>query len=123
MINAFCLAVMCLLFMAAVLALKPTMSSRAVWDAAALHSIASVATISDSSSAFPVANTSSKADTPPNAHSVDAVEKVAVEATKIAPVQVDAQSPPTSAPTKPEVVSWHWHAGSKVTKQTAVRDR
>jgi hypothetical protein len=119
MINAFCLAVMCLLFMAAVLALKPTMSSRAVWDAAALHSIASVATISDSSSAFPVANTSSKVDTPPNAHSVDAVEKVAVEATKIAPVRVDAQS----APTKPEVVSWHWHAGSKVTKQTAVRDR
>src|SRR6516225_8617496 len=122
MINAFCLAVMCLLFMAAVLALKPIMSSRAVWDAAALHSIASVATISDSSSALPVANTSSKAE-PPNAHSVDAVEKVAVEATKIAPVQVDAQSPPTSAPTKPEVVSWHWHAGSKVTKQTAVRDR
>src|SRR6516165_5968708 len=108
MIKAFCLAVLCLLYMAVVLALKPTMSSRPVQDAAALHTITSIASISDSSDALPVANTSTKFDRLPTAHSVDAVEKVAVEATKIAPVRVDAQSPPT----KPEVVSWHWHAGS-----------
>jgi len=123
MIKAFCLAVMCLLYMAAVLALKPSMSSRAVQDAAALHTITSVATVSDSSRASPIANTSSKTDRLPIAHSVDAVEKVSVETTKIAPVAVVAQTPPTSAATKPDVVSWHWHVGSKITKQTAVRDR
>jgi hypothetical protein len=98
------------------------MSSRAVQDAAALHTITSVASISDSSGAFPVANTSSNADRSRTAPSVDAVEKVAAEESKIAPVVADLQTPPTSAATKPEVVSWHWRVGSKITKRTAVRD-
>jgi len=124
MIKAFCLAVMCLLYMAVVLALKPTMSSRAVQDAAALHSITSVASISDSTGAgaFPVANTMSNTDRSPTAPSFT-VEKVTAEETKIAPVVADPQTPPTSAATKPEVVSWHWRVGSKITKRTAVRDR
>jgi hypothetical protein len=108
LLLAFCLAVMCLLYMVVVLALKPTMSSRAVQDAAALHTITSVASISDRSGAFPVANTSSNADRSPTAPSVDAVEKVAAEESKIASVATDSQTPPTSAATKPEVVGWHW---------------
>ena len=76
MIKAFCLAVMCLLYLAAVLALKPSLSSRGVQDAA-LHTVTSVATISDSGRASPVANASS--DRLPVAHSVDTVEKVSVE--------------------------------------------
>jgi hypothetical protein len=120
MIKAFCLAVMCLLYMAVVLALKPTMSSRAVQDAAALHTITSVAS---TSGAFPVADTLSNADRSPTASSFDAVQEVAAEESKIAPVAADPRTPPTFAATKPEVVSWHWRVGSKITKRTAVRDR
>jgi hypothetical protein len=123
MIKAFCLAVMCLLYMAVVLALKPTMSSRAVQDAAALHTITSVASTSGSSGAFPVADTLSNADRSPTASSFDAVQEVAAEESKIAPVAADPRTPPTFAATKPEVVSWHWRVGSKITKRTAVRDR
>jgi hypothetical protein len=122
MIKAFYLAVICLLYMAVVLSLKPTMSSRAVQDAAALHSITSVASISDSTGAFPVANTMSNTDRSPTAPSFT-VEKVTAEETKIAPVVADPQTPPTSAATKPEVVSWHWRVGSKIAKRTAVRNR
>jgi hypothetical protein len=121
MIKAFCLAVMCLLYMAVVLALKPTVS--VVQDASALHTTTSVASISDSGGAFPVADTLSNGDRSPTAPSVDAVEKVAAEETKIAAVAADSQTPSMFTATKPEVVSWHWRVGSKITKRTAVRDR
>ena len=138
MIRAICLAVLCLLCMGAALALKP--NSHVVPEAAAaLPADMSAPATGDDVAAFPVANASSKSDKLAMAPSVDRVEKVPVEALKIAPVEVDKpaqptsapkiseaqptsapktpEAKPTSAPKTPEVMSWHWHVGSKITKR------
>jgi len=140
MIRAICLAVLCLLCMGAALALKP--NSHVVPEAAAaLPADTNAPATGDDVTPFPVANASSKSDRLSMAPSVDRMEKVPVEAIKIAPVEVDkpaqptsapktsevqptsppktSEAQPTSAPKTPEVVSWHWHVGSKITKRAS----
>ena len=90
-------------------------------------------------------NSLSKTDKLSMAPSVDAVEEVPVETIKIAPVPADVQEQPeatlrdvpkdltrdvpkTRKATREaargvarEVVSWHWHVGSKITKRISER--
>jgi hypothetical protein len=117
MVRALCLAVLCLLFLGAALALMPGL--RALPEhAAAAPPEASVAAVGDESAYSVVVNASSKADKLSIAASVDALEKVPVETIKITPVEVETQPQPRSVPKKPEVVGWHWHAGSKIKRRT-----
>jgi len=117
MIRAFVFAVIFLLCMGAALALKPI--SRAVSGAAALPANASVAAISDASAPSVVVNTSSKADRLSIAPSLDAAKQVSLQTIKIEPVQVDVPAQERTVPKAPEVVSWHWHVGSKIKRRTS----
>jgi hypothetical protein len=115
MIRALVLAIMCLLCMGAALALKPI--SRVV-PAAALPASAAVATTSDDSAPFAIVNSSSKADKLSIAPSLDAAKQLPVQTIKIEPVQAEVQAQEKSVPKAREVVSWHWHAGSKIQRRT-----
>jgi len=117
MIRAFVFAVIFLLCMGAALALKPI--SRAIPRAAALPASASVAAVSDASAASAVVNTSSKADRLSIAPSLDAARQASVQTIKIEPVQADVQAQERPVPKAPEVVSWHWHVGSKIKRRTS----
>jgi hypothetical protein len=112
--KAVCLALACLLGLGAVLALVPAPGDRAralSRTAAALPMSVRTAAIDEADESAAVVNTSSKGDKLPiTMLDVAAHEKVPVETTKIAPVQIE--TPTRSVPKAREITSWRWHAGS-----------
>src|SRR5262249_33184124 len=117
MIRAFVFAVIFLLCMGAALALKPI--SRAVSGAAALPAHASVAAIGDASARSVVVNTSSKADRLSIAPSLDSAKQASGQTIKLYAVQADVAAQERPVPKAREVVSWHWHVGSKIKRRTS----
>jgi hypothetical protein len=118
MIRPLVFAVICLLCMGAALALRPI--SRAIPGAAVVLPVsASGAVVSDAGDPSAVVNTSSKADKLSIAPALDVAKQVPVETIKAEPVQADVQLQERSVPKAREVVSWHWHVGSKIKRRTS----
>jgi hypothetical protein len=104
------LAVICLVCVGALLMLRTSLESRAMADASA--------SLFDSKAAPELEGTPPlpKADRLPSIY-FDTTQKT-VPVTTIRPTPSEANTPPVRKTR--EVVSWHWHVGSKITKGTAV---
>jgi hypothetical protein len=117
MLRAICLALICLLGMGALLALRPSSEESTAPVLAAMASGPSTfATNSDEElnlTSLSV-NTWSKADKLPIASSEDEKKAVPVEEIKLDPIikADDALNRPETKPAR-QVTRWHWHAGSK----------
>jgi hypothetical protein len=117
MLRAVCLALIYLLGMGALLALRPSSEES---TASVLASMAPAPSTSATNSDEGLnltslsVNTWSKADKLPVAISDDEKKRVPVEEIKVDPI-IKAGDAPNKPETKSawRVTSWHWHAGSK----------
>lgn len=106
MLKAICLAFIFLFGVTAALALRPNDSTAPRAAVLASRDLATV--IAEPDDAFSV-NTSSKADRLPSAFSGDETRKLATNPIPAIPMQIESKSELA----KPQITSWHWHAGSK----------
>jgi hypothetical protein len=108
MLRPVYLALFCLLLVGALFAVRATIAARAASEPAAADRPPDA--ISETDEAPPLA----KGDKLPSVN-LDAVKKtVAVIPIEATPVEKKAKE----APKAEETTSWHWHAGSKITKRT-----
>lgn len=112
MLKAICLALILLFGMTAALALRPNGNGARGAAGLASHGLTPLLA-DDRDDAFSV-NRSSKADRLPSASSGDDTRKLATRSIAAAPQRVEDKSERA----KPQIKSWHWHAGSKkITRQ------
>jgi hypothetical protein len=110
------LAFVCLLFLSALFALRTSTGARTIVGSTAA---APPSAIDDGP---PLA----KSDRLPSLDLGRTEAKASVRTVKIAPAQPEAKAPPKTldahhaASERKEVMSWHWHAGSKITKRTTI---
>src|SRR5215468_1630051 len=110
------LAVICLLFLSALFALRTGILARTIAGSTAA---APAFAIDDRPS--PLA----KSDRLPSLDLSRTEATASVTTIKIAPTQPEAKAAPKAraASERLEVTSWHWHAGSRITKRTIIVDR
>jgi hypothetical protein len=105
------LGLVCLLFVSALFALRTNIGARTIAESTAS---APPSTIEEAG--LPLAK-SDKLLTP----HLERAEKASVTTVKIAPEPPQAKASPGAAASEPrEITSWHWRAGSKITKRTTV---
>ena len=108
------LALICLLFLSALFALRTSIGARTIVGSTA------AAPTSALEDRLPLA----KSDRLPSLPLNRAEAKASVTTVKIAPEPPEAKASPKTtdayhaASERKEVTSWHWHAGSKITKRT-----
>jgi hypothetical protein len=107
MLKAICLALILLSGMTAALALRPHNSAASGAAVLASHDL-TTAIAEEPDDAFSV-NTSSKADRLPSAVPGDETKKLATSPIAATPIRTENKSERA----KPQITSWHWHAGSK----------
>jgi predicted secreted protein len=107
MLKAIFLALICLFGMTAALALRPN-GNAAPGTAALTSRDLTTAVADDLGDTFSV-NTISKADRLPVVFLDSETKKVATNPIQATPIQVESKPEPA----KPQITSWHWHAGSK----------
>jgi len=108
MFRPVCLALVCLFLLGAFLAVRTTIAVRAVPEAMASDP-AALAT-HDIDDAPPLA----KADKLPSADLDTMQTRVSAVPIEVAPVEKKTREPSKTE----ETVSWHWHAGSKISRRT-----
>jgi len=110
------LALICLLFLSALFALRTSIGARTIVGST------DEATPSAIDDRPPLA----KSDKLPPLDLNRTEAKASVTTVKIAPAQPEANASPKTIDAYPaaserkEVTSWHWHAGSKITKRTTI---
>src|SRR5262245_14023470 len=110
------LAVICLVFLSALFALRTSIGARTIIGST------DTATASGIDDRSPLA----KSDRLPSLYFDRTEAKAVVSTVKIAPTQPEAKASPKTidayhaASERKEVTSWHWHVGSKVTKRTTL---
>ena len=107
MLRPIFLALLCLSFIGALFAVRATIASRATAEPALAASAPDA--IDQADDAPPLA----KADKLPLVD-LDAARRVSVIPIDATPAEKKAKEPAKAE----ETVSWHWHAGSKITKRT-----
>ena len=106
------LALVCLLLLSALFALRTSIGARAI-----VGSTAAAPPFAGEEDGLPLA----KSDRLPVPALERAEAKASVATIKIAPEPPEAKaSPGTAAGERKEITSWHWRAGSKITKRTTV---
>ena len=106
------LAVVCLLFVSALFALRTSTGARTI-----VESTAAAPPYASEEDGLPLA----KSDRLPAPSLERAETKASVTTVKIAPEPPQATaSPRTAASERKEITSWHWRAGSKITRRTTV---
>ena len=108
MLRPICLALLCLFLIGALFAVRATIAARAIAEPALTTSAPDA--IDQADDAPPLA----KADKLPSVD-LDAVKRpVSVIPIEVTPAEQKTKEPPKAE----ETISWHWHAGSKITKRT-----
>ena len=104
------LALVCLLFLSALFALRTSTGARTIVGSPAAAPPSAI-----EEDGLPLA----KSDRLPAPHLEPAEAKASVTTVKIAPEPPQAKaSPRTATSERKEITSWHWRAGSKITKRT-----
>lgn len=105
------LALVCLLVLSALFALRTSIGARTIAE-----STASAPPSAIEEAGLPLA----KSDKLPTPH-LERAEKASVTTVKIAPEPPQAKASPGTAASEPrEITSWHWRAGSKIKRTTVV---
>jgi hypothetical protein len=110
------LALICLLLLSALFALRTSTGARTIAGS----------TAAVPSSAIDDGQPLAKSDRFPSLDLNRSETKASVTTVKIAPTQPETKAPPKTreadhaARERREVTSWHWHAGSKITKRTTI---
>ena len=108
------LAFIFLVFLGALFALRTSIGARTIAE-----STASAPPSAVEDAGLPLA----KSDKLPTPH-LERAEKASVTTVKIAPEPPQAKAAPgTAASERREITSWHWRAGSKITKRTTVESQ
>ena len=110
------LAFICLLFLSALFAVRTSIGARTIVGS----------TAAGPTSAIEDGLALAKSDRLPSLDLNRTEAKASVTTVKIAPAQPEANASPKTIDAYPaaserkEVTSWHWHAGSKITKRTTI---
>src|SRR5262245_15219840 len=108
------LGLVCLLLLSALFALRTSIGARTIVESTAAAPPSAIEEVEP-----PLA----KSDRLP-APALERAEKASVTTVKIAPEPPQAKaSPGTAASERKEITSWHWRAGSKITKRTTVQSK